>query len=91
MTVKAIFKSVTCESLSDPKFMRIASEAIPLLDTLHDKCDAAEAAGQRDGNTAPSWERRKLLLPQSGIESCLDLKWLANFREARFPVPIRSP
>ncbi len=48
MTVKAIFKGVTYESLSDPKFMRIASEAIPLLDTLHDEFDAAEAAGQRD-------------------------------------------
>jgi hypothetical protein len=43
MNVKAIFKGVTYESLSDPEFMRIASHAIPLLDTLHDEFEAAKA------------------------------------------------
>ena len=52
MNVKAIFKGVTYESLSDPEFMRIAGQAIPLLDTLHDEFDAAKAEGQRDGEKA---------------------------------------
>ena len=43
MHVKAIFKGVTYESLSDPEFMRIASRAIPLLDSLHDEFVAAKA------------------------------------------------
>jgi len=47
MNVKAIFKGVTYESLSDPEFMRIASQKIPSLDTLHDEFDAAQAEGQR--------------------------------------------
>jgi len=51
MNVKAVFKGVTYESLSDPEFMRIASQAIPLLESLHDEFDAAKAEGQRDGNT----------------------------------------
>jgi hypothetical protein len=54
MNVKAIFKGVTYELLSDPEFMRIAKDAIPLLDTLHDEFDVAKAEGQRDGNTALS-------------------------------------
>jgi hypothetical protein len=48
MSVKAIFKGVTYELLSDPEFMRIASAAIPLLDTLHDEFDAAKARAQKD-------------------------------------------
>jgi hypothetical protein len=51
MNVKAIFKGVTYESLSDPEFMRIASHSIPLLESLHDEFDAAKAEGHRDGNT----------------------------------------
>jgi hypothetical protein len=35
MNVKAIFKGVTYESLSDPEFMRIAGQAIPLLETRY--------------------------------------------------------
>jgi len=54
MRVKAIFKGVTYESLSDPEFMRVASLAIPFLDSLHDEFDAAKAERQRDGNIAPS-------------------------------------
>jgi hypothetical protein len=54
MNVKAIFKGVTYESLSDPEFMRIASQKIPSMDTLHDEFDAAKAEGQRDGNTGLS-------------------------------------
>jgi hypothetical protein len=54
MKVKAIFKGVTYESLSDPEFMRIAGQAIPLLDTLHDEFDAAKAEVHIDGNPAPS-------------------------------------
>jgi hypothetical protein len=46
MNVKSVFKGVTYESLSDPDFMRIASQAIPLLDTLHDEFDAAKAEAQ---------------------------------------------
>jgi hypothetical protein len=48
MNVKAIFKGVTYELLSDPEFMGIAGQAIPLLDTLHDEFDAAKAGAQRD-------------------------------------------
>jgi hypothetical protein len=48
MSVKAIFKGVTYELLGDPEFMRIASAAIPLLDTLHDEFDAAKAGAQKD-------------------------------------------
>ena len=43
MKVRAIFKGVTYESLSDPEFMRIASKKIPSLDKLHDEFDAAKA------------------------------------------------
>jgi len=46
MKVKAVFKGVTYESLSDPDFIRIAHEAIPSLDFLHDEYDAAKAAEQ---------------------------------------------
>jgi hypothetical protein len=46
MKVKAVFKGVTYELLSDPEFMRIASEAIPILDTLHDEFEAAKAERQ---------------------------------------------
>ena len=45
MSVKAIFKGVTYESLSDPEFIRIASQAIPFLDSLHDEFDVAKAEG----------------------------------------------
>jgi hypothetical protein len=51
MKVKAIFKGVTYELLSDPKFMRVASKAIPLLDRLHDEFEAAKAE-QGEGSTA---------------------------------------
>jgi hypothetical protein len=43
MEVKALFKGVTYESLNDPEFIRVASEAIPSLDLLHDEYDAAKA------------------------------------------------
>ncbi len=43
MKVKAIFKGVTYELLSKPEFMRIASRAIPVLETLHDEFEAARA------------------------------------------------
>jgi hypothetical protein len=45
MSVKALFKGVTYELLSDTKFMRIASQKIPKLETLHDEFDAAKAEG----------------------------------------------
>ncbi len=54
MSVKAVFKGVTYESLSDPEFMRIARDAIPLLDTLHEEFDVAKAEERRDGSTTPS-------------------------------------
>ena len=56
MNVKAIFKGVTYESLSDPDFMRIASQVIPLLDTLHDEFDAAKAEGQTESERKGSIE-----------------------------------
>jgi hypothetical protein len=46
MSVKAIFKGVTYELLNDPEFMRIASQKIPKLDSLHDEFDAAKAERQ---------------------------------------------
>jgi hypothetical protein len=46
MKVRATFKGVTYESLSDPEFMRIASQRISSLDTLHDEFDAAKADRQ---------------------------------------------
>jgi hypothetical protein len=46
MKVKAIFKGVTYESLSDSEFMRVALEKIPVLDALHDEFEAAKAQGQ---------------------------------------------
>jgi len=46
MNVKAIFKGVTYELLSNPVFMRIASQAIPILDVLHDEFEAAKAEKQ---------------------------------------------
>jgi hypothetical protein len=47
MSIKAVFKGVTYESLSDPEFMRVASEKIPLLDSLHEEFDAAKAEEQK--------------------------------------------
>jgi hypothetical protein len=46
MNVKAVFKGVTYESLSDPEFRRLANAAIPSLDILHDEFEAAKAHGQ---------------------------------------------
>lgn len=54
MNVKAIFKGVTFELLSDPKFMRIAGQAIPLLETLHDQFEAAKAEEQGGKEAPPS-------------------------------------
>jgi hypothetical protein len=48
MSVKAIFKGVTYELLSDAEFMRIANQKIPKLETLHDEFDAAKAEKQTD-------------------------------------------
>jgi hypothetical protein len=46
MSIKVLFKGVTYELLSDPKFMRVASDKIPALDNLHDEFDAAKAEAQ---------------------------------------------
>jgi hypothetical protein len=46
MSVKAVFKGVTYESLNDPEFMRIAGKKIPSLEVFHDEYDAAKAQGQ---------------------------------------------
>lgn len=46
MKVTAIFKGVTYESLSDPEFIKVATEAIPSLENLHDEFDAAKAQEQ---------------------------------------------
>ncbi|HEY4902817.1 MAG TPA: hypothetical protein VIH89_05030 [Candidatus Sulfotelmatobacter sp.] len=48
MKVRTIFKGVTYELLSDPDFMRVASQAIPVLDALHDEFEAAKA--EKQGN-----------------------------------------
>jgi hypothetical protein len=49
MSVKAIFKGVTYELLSDTDFMRIASQKIPKLETLHNEFEAATAEKRIDG------------------------------------------
>ena len=46
MKVRATFKGVTYESLSDPEFMLMASRKISSLDALHDEFDAAKADAQ---------------------------------------------
>jgi hypothetical protein len=46
MKVKAVFKGLTYESLSDLEFIRVARKAIPSLDFLHDEFEAAKAQGQ---------------------------------------------
>ena len=46
MTVKALFKGITYELLSDPEFMRIASKELRLPGALHDEFDAAKAEAQ---------------------------------------------
>jgi hypothetical protein len=43
MKVKAVFKGVTYESLTDPDFMRIAARQMPLGEELHEEFDAAKA------------------------------------------------
>jgi hypothetical protein len=48
MKVKTVFKGVTYESLSDPDFIRVAREAIPPLDLLHEEFDAARAEAQTE-------------------------------------------
>ncbi len=54
MDVKAIFKGVTYESLSDPEFMRIAGQKISSLDRLQEEFDAAKAEDRRDEKEAPA-------------------------------------
>ncbi len=44
MKVKAVFKGVTYESLSDPEFQRVARKAIPSFQELHLEYDAAKAS-----------------------------------------------
>jgi hypothetical protein len=44
MKVKAIFKGVTYESLSDSE--RVAVEKIPVLDALHEEFEAVKSEGQ---------------------------------------------
>jgi hypothetical protein len=46
MNVKAIFKGITYELLSDPEFMRIAGKELRLPGALHDEFDAAKADQQ---------------------------------------------
>jgi hypothetical protein len=46
MSVKALFKGITYELLSDPQFMRIASKELRLPGALHDEFDAARADQQ---------------------------------------------
>lgn len=54
MNVKVIFKGVTYELINDPKFMRIAGQAIPLLETLHDQFEATKAEQQAGKEVTPS-------------------------------------
>jgi len=46
MSVTTVFKGLTYELLSDAEFIKVAHEAIPSLDFLHDEYDAAKAQGQ---------------------------------------------
>jgi hypothetical protein len=43
MKVNVVFKGVTYESLSDPKFIQVALKQIPSLDDFHEEFDAARA------------------------------------------------
>jgi hypothetical protein len=43
MSVKAIFKGITYELLSDPEFVSTAGKELRLLGVLHDEFDAAKA------------------------------------------------
>lgn len=47
MKVKLLFKGVTYESLNDPKFIEIATGAIPSLKFLHEEYDAARASQEQ--------------------------------------------
>ena len=47
MKLKAVFKGVTYESLSDDKFMEAARKALPGLPELHSEYDAAKAQDQQ--------------------------------------------
>ena len=54
MQVKIIFKGVTYESLSDPKFIEVAKEYFPTLNRLHDEFDVAKVVSEepnRQGQT----------------------------------------
>ena len=42
MKATVIFKDATYESLSDPKFIKVARQALPHLKALHEECLAAE-------------------------------------------------
>ena len=58
MNVKAVFKGLTYELLSDLDFMRVAGRAIPLLDTLHDRFEAAKAEQEPERKATLSWNSR---------------------------------
>jgi hypothetical protein len=47
MKVRVVFKGVTYESLSDPKFVEIATKAMPSLKLLHEEYEATRAATAR--------------------------------------------
>jgi len=46
MKLKTVFKGVTCELLSNEKFMEVARKALPTLPRLHDEYDAAKGASE---------------------------------------------
>jgi hypothetical protein len=43
MKVKAVFKGVTYELLTDPEFMRVVARQMPLVEELHEEFEAAKA------------------------------------------------
>ncbi|PYT11963.1 MAG: hypothetical protein DMG59_24905 [Acidobacteria bacterium] len=48
MKLKAVFKGVTYESLSDREFQRMAQEAIPSFAELHMEYDATKASNRQE-------------------------------------------
>ena len=48
MKLKVVYKGVTCESLSDEKFIKVVRKALPTLPQLHDEYDAAQAASESE-------------------------------------------
>lgn len=54
MEVKLIFKGVTYELLSDPKFVKVAREKLPTLKQLHEEFETAKAVSEKPDEKEPN-------------------------------------